>query len=192
MEISHNLRHRRLAIARKVTPHHSQMTPTSDMRATRGSAFSFHSAERRGRAVSRDAPRHHDVRSVIGGCDRASKLPGGIWLLSVGSVLRGHLRLYRLGEICFAGTRFAGTPMSRIGFLALIVASTVATWSNSQAAGSFQTKPAFKGVVTAGVATRAPSLSVPNLSPSDLVGGCGRGRVRDPKTHTCRGPADIR
>jgi hypothetical protein len=72
--------------------------------------------------------------------------------------------------------------MRRISFLLLMVVATAATWSDSQAAGSFQ-KPA---VVTAGVATPAPS--VPNLS----LGGCGRGRVRDPQTHACRGPADIR
>ena len=82
--------------------------------------------------------------------------------------------------------------MCRISFLMLIVAAVVVTWSDGQAAGSFQTKPAFQGVVTAGVAPKAPSISAPNLSPTDLVGGCGRGRVRDPKTQTCRGPADIR
>lgn len=81
--------------------------------------------------------------------------------------------------------------MCRISFLALIVALTTVPWSNSQAAGSFQTKPAFQ-VVTAGVAPPTPQISVPNLSPSDLVGGCGRGRLRDPQTRACRGPADIR
>lgn len=76
--------------------------------------------------------------------------------------------------------------MYRFSFLVLIVAVTAATWSDSQAAGSFQ-KPA---VVTAGVSSPAPS--VPSISAGDLVGGCGRGRVRDPQTHACRGPADIR
>jgi hypothetical protein len=84
------------------------------------------------------------------------------------------------------------TPMCRISVLLLIVAATTMTWSESMAAGSFQTKPAFQGVVTAGVAPATPSVSVPNVSASDLVGGCGRGRVRDPQTHTCRGPADLR
>jgi hypothetical protein len=65
------------------------------------------------------------------------------------------------------------------------VVATVGTWSDSRAAGSFQ-KPA---VVTAGVSSPAPS--VPTIAPGDF-GGCGRGRVRDPQTHACRGPADIR
>jgi hypothetical protein len=82
--------------------------------------------------------------------------------------------------------------MYRISFLALVTVSTAAVGSHSQAAGSFQTKPAFATVVTAGVAPATPSVSVPNVSAGDLVGGCGRGRVRDPQTHQCRGPADIR
>ena len=72
--------------------------------------------------------------------------------------------------------------MRRMSFLVLTVAAMAATWSDSQAAGSFQ-KPA---VVTAGVSTPAPA--VPTIS----LGGCGRGRVRDPETHACRGPADVR
>ena len=82
--------------------------------------------------------------------------------------------------------------MCRIRLLALIVACTAVMCLRSQAAGSFQTKPAFPSVVTAGVAVRIPSISVPDFSARDLVGGCGRGRIRDPQTHTCRGPADIR
>jgi len=86
--------------------------------------------------------------------------------------------------------------MSRIRFLILILISAMAftapTWSNCQAAGSFQTRPAFAPVVTAGVAPSLPTVTAPNVSAGDLVGGCGRGRVRDPQTHTCRGPADIR
>ena len=27
--------------------------------------------------------------------------------------------------------------------------------------------------------------------PMHALGGCGRGRLGDPKTHSCRGPADI-
>jgi hypothetical protein len=34
----------------------------------------------------------------------------------------------------------------------------------------------------------APSLRV---SPSDLMGGCGRGRYRDAATRRCQGPADF-
>jgi hypothetical protein len=82
--------------------------------------------------------------------------------------------------------------MCRIYMLVLTVALTIASWSNSEAAGSFQTKPAFQAVVTAGIAPAVPSVALPNVSAGDLVGGCGRGRVRDPQTHSCRGPADIR
>jgi hypothetical protein len=31
----------------------------------------------------------------------------------------------------------------------------------------------------------------PFISPSEFLGGCGRGRYRDPAAHTCRGPADV-
>ena len=27
--------------------------------------------------------------------------------------------------------------------------------------------------------------------PNEGIGGCGRGRYRDPRTHKCRGPADL-
>ena len=81
------------------------------------------------------------------------------------------------------------TAMCRISLLMLIVASTTITWCDSKAAGSFQTKPAFPSAATVGVASPSPRTSVPT---SDLMGGCGRGRVRDPQTHGCRGPADIR
>ena len=76
--------------------------------------------------------------------------------------------------------------------LMLAVALTVATWSSCQAAGSFQTKAAFTTVVTAGVAPALPTVSLPNISATDLVGGYGRGRVRDTASHACHGPADIR
>ena len=36
-----------------------------------------------------------------------------------------------------------------------------------------------------------PVISQP-VSPSDILGGCGRGRYRDPASQKCRGPADIR
>ena len=76
--------------------------------------------------------------------------------------------------------------MYRFSFLVLMVACVAATWSDSQAAGSFQ-KPS---VVTAGVA--APAPSVPGITSGEAIGGCGRGRIRDPQTRQCRGPADIR
>jgi hypothetical protein len=79
--------------------------------------------------------------------------------------------------------------MSRTGLvLAATLSATV--WSACHAAGSFQ-KPEPHPVVRAGM----PSVSLPSMpdvSASDLVGGCGRGRIRDPHTHSCRGPAEIR
>ena len=77
-----------------------------------------------------------------------------------------------------------------IRFLILVAALTAYTWSTSQAGGTYQTKPAFPDVVKAGMP--APNIALPHFSASDLVGGCGRGRVRDPQTHGCRGPADIK
>jgi hypothetical protein len=82
--------------------------------------------------------------------------------------------------------------MCRIRFLTLVMAVTIAAGSDSQAAGSFQTKPAFPKLVTAGIAPSLPTITLPDVSARDLVGGCGRGRVRDPQTHGCRGPADFR
>jgi hypothetical protein len=82
--------------------------------------------------------------------------------------------------------------MCRIRFVILLTAITATTWSSSQAAGSFQTRPAFPKAVTAGIAPPLPSITLPDVSARDLVGGCGRGRIRDPQTHGCRGPADIR
>jgi hypothetical protein len=86
----------------------------------------------------------------------------------------------------------SGTPVCRIRILALGVVAASMTCSNAFAAGSFQTQPAFPKVYTAGVAIRTPSVSLPSLSAHDLVGGCGRGRVRDAGTHKCLGPGDIR
>ena len=82
--------------------------------------------------------------------------------------------------------------MCRIRFLILVMVFTAPTWSNCQAAGSFQTKPAFPKVVTAGISPPLPTITLPDVSAKDLVGGCGRGRIRDHRTHGCRGPADIR
>ena len=73
--------------------------------------------------------------------------------------------------------------MRYISFLVSVI--SVCTWSPCQAAGSFQ-KPEAK-VIKAGM----PSITVPSITTSDF-GGCGRGRVREPQTHGCRGPADIR
>jgi hypothetical protein len=82
--------------------------------------------------------------------------------------------------------------MCGIRFPILAIALTALAWSDCQAAGSFQTRPAFPNVVMAGMARPLPTIALPTVSASDLVGGCGRGRLRDPQTHGCRGPGDIR
>jgi hypothetical protein len=81
--------------------------------------------------------------------------------------------------------------LRRIRFLMLATALTAPAWSSCQAAGSFQTKPAFPGAVTADEPL-PPATTRPDLSATAFVGGCGRGRVSDPQTHGCRGPADLR
>ena len=58
------------------------------------------------------------------------------------------------------------------------VAALVVSTCASHAAGSYQTKPMFPDAVKATVSS-TPEVS--RLSPSDLVGGCGKGRVRDPQ-----------
>jgi hypothetical protein len=78
-----------------------------------------------------------------------------------------------------------------IPFLMMVIALTAPTSSSCQAIGSFQTKPAFPGSAEADNPPLPPS-TWPHLSASAFVGGCGKGRVSDPQTHGCRGPADIR
>ena len=80
--------------------------------------------------------------------------------------------------------------MRGFGFLIFVMALVHASWS-CQAAGSYQTKPMFSGVLVARAAIPEPTIKPPNPSAGDLL-GCGRGRVRDPEAHGCRGPADIR
>jgi hypothetical protein len=80
--------------------------------------------------------------------------------------------------------------LRRAGFPILLTVATTLTWSSCQAIGSFQTKPAFSNSVEADDPPQPPSTS-PHLSSSGFVGGCGKGRVSDPQTHGCRGPADI-
>jgi hypothetical protein len=64
--------------------------------------------------------------------------------------------------------------MCRISFLVLIVASTAVTWSDSQAAGSFQTKPTFQDVVTASVAAQRQPFRCPtHLRAISLVAAVG-------------------
>jgi hypothetical protein len=79
----------------------------------------------------------------------------------------------------------------RIHFLMLVMALTLAPWSSCWAIGSFQTKPAFPSVASADDPPQPPAIIRPSLSASAPIGGCGKGRVSDPQTHGCRGPADI-
>jgi hypothetical protein len=72
----------------------------------------------------------------------------------------------------------------------LVAAVLVASAGAAHAAGSYQTKPMFPEAAKATTGS-GPEASLPKLSPADLVGGCGKGRVRDPQTHQCRGPGDI-
>jgi hypothetical protein len=69
---------------------------------------------------------------------------------------------------------------------ALVVAVlALAAASGALAAGAYVRKEPIKASVL-------PSLpSVPSVSLSESFSGCGGKRVRDPKTHQCRGPGDI-
>ena len=79
--------------------------------------------------------------------------------------------------------------MRFVHFLILATVLTAATSTNCLAAGSFQ-KPEPRSLITADF---APSISTANVTANDLLGGCGgKGRVRDPQTHICVGPADVR
>jgi hypothetical protein len=82
--------------------------------------------------------------------------------------------------------------MRRFSSLILVIALVTASWSVCQAAGSYQTKPMFSDVQVAKAGVPAePTIKSPQPAAGYQL-GCGRGRVRDPETHGCRGPADIR
>jgi hypothetical protein len=58
--------------------------------------------------------------------------------------------------------------------------------------------PVRKPAATVGAAPPPSSPATTSVPPAmqgtsqeQLLGGCGRGRVRDPRTNQCRGPADI-
>src|SRR6266851_6285726 len=78
----------------------------------------------------------------------------------------------------------------RIRFVMLVIALTALTWSTCQAIGSFQTRPAFPSAVGADSPPQPPAITWP--SASAFFSGCGKGRIGDPQTHGCRGPADVR
>lgn len=80
----------------------------------------------------------------------------------------------------------------RLGFLMLVMGLTAPTWSSCQTIGSFETKPAFPDMLKSDDPVLPATNAWPNLSPSSLFGGRGKGRVSEPQTHGCHGPADIR
>jgi hypothetical protein len=92
---------------------------------------------------------------------------------------------------CSAMGLLRGTSMRPIGFLILVTALSASAWSTCQAAGSHQNKPMFPDAQVVRSGTSEPIGKPAAPAASDLI-GCGRGRVRDPETHGCRGPADIR
>jgi hypothetical protein len=92
----------------------------------------------------------------------------------------------------YVGTRMLTSMLPRFGLPLLVLALAAPVWSTCQA-GSFQTRPASPDAATrAGATPVLPATSWHKLSASALVGGCGKGFLRDPQTHRCRGPADIR
>jgi hypothetical protein len=89
------------------------------------------------------------------------------------------------------GDQMLVAVLRRIGFPILVTIVTTLTWSSCQAIGSFQTKPAFPSSGEADDTLPSQTVTWPLLSAS-AFNGCGKGRLRDHKTHDCRGPADIR
>jgi len=66
--------------------------------------------------------------------------------------------------------------------------------ADALAAGAPMRKPPVPVGTTPAMAVPGPPASAPPAAvptPGPLLGGCGRGRVRDPHTNLCRGPADV-
>jgi hypothetical protein len=57
------------------------------------------------------------------------------------------------------------------------------------AKGGYVRAPEPVPIAAASMVPKLPKVSIP--SPKRLLGGCGRGAIRDPQTHKCRGPGDI-
>jgi hypothetical protein len=81
--------------------------------------------------------------------------------------------------------------LRRVRFLMSVAAATAAIWSSCQAM-SFQTKSAFPDAEGDFKPSLNQTITWPTTSEGYLVGGCGKGRISDPQTHGCRGPADLR
>ena len=82
--------------------------------------------------------------------------------------------------------------LRRVRLLIMAIALTAITWTTCQAIGSFQTKPAFPNVETANDRLPPSTIARLNIFARALAGSCGKGRISDPRTHDCHGPADIR
>ena len=81
--------------------------------------------------------------------------------------------------------------MSRLCVL-VVMAMALGISGPANAAGSYQKRPMFDHLVIAGTPhPRVKLPSLPQVNPSYMFGGCGRGRIRDPQSHTCHGPGDI-
>jgi hypothetical protein len=75
--------------------------------------------------------------------------------------------------------------MPRLSSALVAVALVFGIPSHAPAAGAYERKEPIK-------ASMLPSLPpVPSVSRSESFNGCGGKRVRNPKTHECRGPGDI-
>ena len=82
--------------------------------------------------------------------------------------------------------------MSRLCTLVVIATALTIVSAPADAAGSYHKRGEFDHVVIAGVPHPQVKLpSFPQINPSYMFGGCGRGRTRDPQSHTCHGPGDI-
>jgi len=77
--------------------------------------------------------------------------------------------------------------MSRTSIICAVIVLSVSTtaFDGANAKGTFRLQGAWPSVSMA-------NHSAPNLSARDIVGGCGKGRARDPETHSCRGQAGVR
>jgi hypothetical protein len=74
-------------------------------------------------------------------------------------------------------------PRLSSALVAMVLLSGIPSYA--LAAGAYVRKEPIK-------ASMLPSLpSVPSVSRSESFNGCAGRRVRDPKTHECRGPGDI-
>jgi hypothetical protein len=68
---------------------------------------------------------------------------------------------------------------------ALVVALALAVPGFALAAGAYVRKEPIKASML------PPVPSLPSVSASESFNGCGGRRIRDPKTHQCRGPGDF-